>query len=153
MTIEGIDFMGTLTTLFSKVKEILAELAGYYDDSRMIIYITLAVIAITLLTHLIFKKVKIMKYLPGLIVLGIGLFNLYSVKDNLTSDESLINLLLFIIGTVAGLVGMLFALIVGIYSKPVKKKKRKTAKSNAEKNSTEKNEEKKEDKTKEKTKS
>ncbi len=145
--------MGTLTTLFIKVKEILAELAGYYDDSRMIIIVTLAVIAITLLTHLIFRKIRIMKYMPGLIVIGIGLFNLYSVKDTLTSDESLINLLLFIIGSVAGLVGMLFALMIGIYSKPVKKKKRKTAKNNAEKNNTENTGEKKEEKTKEKTKS
>ena len=92
----------------------------------MIIYVTAAVIGITLLTHLIFRKIRIMKYLPGLIVLGIGLFNIYSIKDNLTADESLVNLLLFIIGTVAGLVGMLFALIIGIYSKPVKRKKRKT---------------------------
>lgn len=145
--------MGTLTTLFTKVKEILAEMAGYYDDSRMIIIVTLAVIAITILTHLIFKKIRIMKYLPGLIVIGIGLFNFYSVKDNLTSDESLLNLLLFIIGTVSGLVGMLFALIIGIYSKPVKKKKRKTAKTNSEKDNTEKTGEKKEEKTKEKTKS
>ena len=118
--------MGTLTSLFSKVKDILAELGGYYDDSSMIIYVTAAVIGITLLTHLIFRKIRIMKYLPGLIVLGIGLFNIYSIKDNLTADESLVNLLLFIIGTVAGLVGMLFALIIGIYSKPVKRKKRKT---------------------------
>jgi hypothetical protein len=119
--------MGTLISLLSKVKDILGELGGYYDDSRMIIYVTLAVIGITLLTHLIFRKVRIMKYLPGLIVLGLGLFNIYSVKDNLTADESLVNLLLFIIGTVAGLVGMLFALIIGIYSKPVKRKRRKTS--------------------------
>ena len=145
--------MGMITTLFIKVKEILAELAGYYDDSRMIIVVTLAVIAITLLTHLIFRKISIMKYMPGLIVLGIGLFNLYSVKDTLTSDGSLINLRLFIIGSVAGLVGMLFALIIGIYSKPVKKKKRKTAKNNAEKTNTENTGEKKEAKKKEKTKS
>ena len=125
--------MGTLISLFSKVKDILAELGGYYDDSRMIIYVTVAVIGITLLTHLIFRKVRIMKYLPGLIVLGLGLFNIYSVKDNLTADESLVNLLLFIIGTVAGLVGMLFALIIGIYSKPVKRKRRKTSTDKKEK--------------------
>ena len=125
--------MGTLISLFSKVKDILAELGGYYDDSRMIIYVTAAVMGITLLTHLIFRKIRIMKYLPGLIVLGIGLFNLYTVKDTLTADESLVNLLLFIIGTVAGLVGMLFALIIGIYSKPVKRKRRKTRTSKDEK--------------------
>ncbi|WP_409228883.1 cytochrome C biosynthesis protein [Gudongella sp. SC589] len=128
--------METFTSLFSKVKDILAELGGYYDDSRMIIYVTAGVMGITLLTHLIFRKIRIMKYLPGLIVLGIGLFNLYSVMDTLTADESLVNLLLFIIGTVAGLVGMLFALIIGIYSKPVKKKRR-----NSKTNKTEKTEE------------
>ncbi|HZH93301.1 MAG TPA: cytochrome C biosynthesis protein [Tissierellaceae bacterium] len=125
--------METLIGLFSKVKEILAEMGGYYDDSRMIIYVTLAVMGITLLTHLIFKKIRIMKYLPGLIVLGIGLFNLYSVKDTITADASLVNLLLFIIGTVAGLVGILFALIIGIYVKPVKRKRRKAKSKEAKK--------------------
>ncbi len=125
--------METLIGLFSMVKEILAEMGGYYDDSRMIIYVTLAVMGITLLTHLIFKKIRIMKYLPGLIVLGIGLFNLYSVKDTITADASLVNLLLFIIGTVAGLVGILFALIIGIYVKPVKRKRRKTKSKEAKK--------------------
>lgn len=125
--------MGTLISLFSKVEDILAELGGYYGDSRVMIYVTAAVIGITLLTHLIFRKIRIMKYLPGLIVLGIGLFNFYSVMDNLTADESLVNLLLFIIGTVAGLVGMLFALIIGIYSKPVKRKRRKADTSKKEK--------------------
>src|SRR5690554_1616910 len=117
--------METLIGLFSKGKEILAEMGGYYDDSRMIIYVTLAVMGITLLTHLIFKKIRIMKYLPGLIVLGIGLFNLYRVKDTITADASLVNLLLFIIGTVAGLVGILFDLIIGTYVKPVKRKRQK----------------------------
>ncbi|MGM0396557.1 MAG: hypothetical protein ACQEP4_05825, partial [Bacillota bacterium] len=120
--------MGTIIDLLSKVKDILGELGDYFGDASMIIYVTAAVAAITLLTHLIFKNIRIMKYLPGLFVLGIGLFNYYIVKDNLTADESLLNLLLFVIGTVSGLVGMLFALIIGIFTKPVKRKKKKTAK-------------------------
>lgn len=125
--------MGTVISVFSKVKDIILELAGYFEDAKMIILVTAAVATITLLTHIIFKKTKIMKYLPGSIVLGIGLFNYYSVKNILTADESLINLLLFIVGTVAGLVSLLFALIIGIYIKPVKTKRRKVAKKTTEK--------------------
>ena len=125
--------MGTIISIFSKVKDIILELAGYFGDAKIIILATAAVATITLLTHIIFKKTKIMKYLPGSIVLGIGLFNYYSVKNILTVDESLINLLLFVVGTVAGLVGLLFALIIGIYIKPVKTKKRKVTRKTAEK--------------------
>lgn len=128
--------MGTLLGLFTRVKDILEELAGYFEDARMIVYVSLAVAAITLLTHLIFRKIRIMKYLPGLMVLLIGLYNFYVVKDVLAADESMSNLLLFIIGVSAGLTGMLFALIIGIYTKPVKKKK-KTKKSPEKKQSSE----------------
>lgn len=125
--------MGTMISITAKAKEIFLELAGYFEDAKMIILVTVAVASIALLTHLIFKKIRIMKYLPGFIVLGIGLYNFYSVRNTLTADESLVNLLLFIVGTVAGLVGLLFALTIGIYTKPVKRKRRKTEKKTIEK--------------------
>ncbi|MDY0235147.1 MAG: hypothetical protein RBR71_03930 [Gudongella sp.] len=120
--------METLVSLISTVKSILDELGGYFSDSNLLIYVSMAVMAITLITHLIFRKIRPIKYLPGLIVLLIGIFNFYEVMYNITAESSLPNLLLFIVGVVSGLMGMFFALIIGIIVKPVKRNRRTTKK-------------------------
>lgn len=117
--------MDTLVSLFSTLKSILVELGSYFKDSNILIYVSLALMAITLLTHFIFKKIRVIKYLPGLIVVIIGIYNFYEVMNNITAMSSLPNLLLFIVGVVSGLVGLLFALIIGIFVKPVKKRKKR----------------------------
>ena len=117
--------MDTLVSLFSTLKSILVELGSYFKDSNILIYVSLALMAITLLTHFIFKKIRVIKYLPGLIVVIIGIYNFYEVMNNITAMSSLPNLLLFIVGVVSGLVGLLFALIIEIFVKPVKKRKKR----------------------------
>ena len=73
----------------TKIWDILEELLEYFGNAKMIIYVSLALMAITLITHLLFKKIRIIKYLPGLIVVGIGAYNFYEVKDLLTAETSL----------------------------------------------------------------
>lgn len=129
--------METLLSLYSTLKSVLAELGDYFSDSNLLIYVSLAVMAITLITHLIFKKVRPIKYLPGLIVLIIGIFNFYEVMHNITAESSLPNLLLFIVGVVSGLIGVFFALIIGILVKPVRIPKKRLKKGTPNKNKAE----------------
>lgn len=120
--------METLLSLFSTLKSILAELGSYFSDSNLLIYVSLAVMAITLITHLIFKKISFIKYIPGLIVVIIGIYNFYGVMNNITAESSIPSLFLFIVGIVSGLLGMFFALIIGILVKPVKRTKKRLRK-------------------------
>lgn len=130
--------MDKIMSFVTRIWDILQELIEYFGNATMILYVSLALMAITLITHLLFKKIRIIKYLPGLIVIGIGVYNFYEVKDYLTAESSLSNLLLFIIGVTAGLVSMLFALILGVLSKPVKvRRKKKTPQSKDQKSETE----------------
>ena len=130
--------MNKIMSFVTRIWAILQELIEYFGNATMILYVSLALMAITLITHLLFKKIRIIKYLPGLIVIGIGVYNFYEVKDYLTAESSLSNLLLFIIGVTAGLVSMLFALILGVLSKPVKvRRKKKTPQSKDQKSETE----------------
>jgi len=122
----------------TKIWDVLQELIEYFGNAKMIIYVSLALMAITLITHLLFKKVRILKYLPGLIVIGIGGYNFYEVRNVLTAESSISNLLLFVIGVTAGLLAFLFAFILGISSKPVRvRKKKKTVVSDKNKPETE----------------
>lgn len=120
--------METLVSLFSTLKSVLGELGNYFSDSNILIYVSIAVMAITLLTHLIFKNIRPIKYIPGLVVLIIGVLNFYEVMHNITEESSLPNLLLFIVGIVSGLMGIFFALIIGIIVKPVKRTKKRVNK-------------------------
>lgn len=126
--------MDKITALINTLKRVLLELAEYFDNAGLMVGVTVGVMAITLVTYLLFKRIRVLKYLPGFIVLLIGLYNLNSVLDILTAESSLPVLLLAVIGVVAGLVGMLFALIIGIIAKPVKKRKRNTSKASSSTN-------------------
>jgi hypothetical protein len=118
-----------LTSVIISLKKIMLELAGYFDNARFMLTATAGVALMTLVAFLIFRKLRFVKYLPGLIVLFMGVHNFYSVMHVLTAESSLEVLLMAIIGVVAGLVGLLFALILGIIAKPVKRRKRRLLKS------------------------
>jgi len=123
-----------VTTLINTFKRVILELAEYFDNASLMVGVTAGVMALTLVTFFLFKKIRVLKYLPGFVVLLIGLYNLNSVLDVLTAESSLPVLLLAVIGVVAGLVGMLFALVIGIIAKPVKKRRRSTSITNSNTN-------------------
>lgn len=103
----------------------MAELKLHLDNGKLLIYISLITMLATLITHLIFKKYRFMKYIPGFILLFIGIYNLYMVSGELTSSESIKNILMFVIGFIAGFIGLFSGLIIGIYNKPRKIKVKK----------------------------
>lgn len=103
----------------------MAELKLHLDNGKLLIYISLITMLATFITHLIFKKYRLMKYIPGFILFIIGIYNFYIVSSELTSSESLNNILMFLIGVIAGFIGLFSGLIIGIYNKPRKIKVKK----------------------------
>jgi len=97
-----------VTTLINTFKRVILELAEYFDNASLMVGVTAGVMALTLVTYFLFKKIRVLKYLPGFVVLLIGLYNLNSVLDVLTAESSLPVLLLAVIGVVAGLVLYLY---------------------------------------------
>lgn len=101
------------------------ELTPHMNNTKTLVYVSLAAIALTLIMHLIFSKYRFVKYIPGLMFMLVGLYTFYQVIDKLTYGESLSSILLFIILFIGGVIGVFFALIIGIYTKPKKFKKTK----------------------------
>jgi fucose permease len=110
----------------------MRELIKYMDNTKTLIYVSFASIAITFITNIIFRRYRFAKYLPGIFFVGFGLFSLFQVSNTLTSSQSISSILLFIICVVGGFIGLLFALIIGIYNKP-RHKRKKTIRSNVDK--------------------
>ncbi len=102
------------------------EFLEHLDYAKLLAYISLAVIIITYITHRIFRKTnRAIKYLPGLFLIIIGLYNLYTVGNDITRTAGISNLVLFLIGVGSGFVGLLFGLILGVYNKEKRPKKKR----------------------------
>lgn len=109
--------------------ELLEELLLYIDDSIVIIYMSIAAAVITVVTHFVFRKLnRFIKYLPGVILIIIGVYYLYTALGGLVENESLPKIMSFVTFVISGFVGILSALILGIYYKPIKKKSKKKCK-------------------------
>ncbi|MDO5715033.1 MAG: cytochrome C biosynthesis protein [Tissierellia bacterium] len=95
----------------SRIIELISEHSNY-------IILTLGVILIgsvfTFIVNFAAKNLKFAKYIPGLLLVFVGIFSLFLVINNLFDPESLDNLIIFVIGVSSGLISLIFALIIGI---------------------------------------
>lgn len=95
----------------------MKEFLEYFEYARAYIFIALAVIVITFILHLLFSKYKIVKYIPGIILLPIGIYGLLGVSSSKELNEGVSKLMIFIIGLGGGTIGLLTALMLGVFSK------------------------------------
>lgn len=99
--------------LLSKITEIFPGNTEYMGIALIMIGVA---IFITLVLNFVARKLKFVKYLPGILLIFIGLFSIFSVIDNLFDPASLNNIFIFITCVASGLASILFALIIGILS-------------------------------------
>ncbi len=78
------------------------------------VYVIVAALIITFAINIISGKLRFTKYLPGLILIFIGVFTLFTVINALFDQESIPQLVVAVIGISSGLVSLLFAMILGI---------------------------------------
>ena len=102
----------------------MGEFLEHLEYTKIFIYMSLASIIITYVTHRVFMKTnRGIKYLPGMFLVAIGVYNIYTVGNDLTRAAGISNLVLFMIGVGTGFIGLLFGLILGVYNKEKKVKK------------------------------
>ncbi|SHG97595.1 hypothetical protein SAMN02745245_00206 [Anaerosphaera aminiphila DSM 21120] len=95
----------------SKILSLISEHSQYLTIS---IYVIILAVVITFVVNFVAKNLKFAKYLPGLALICIGMFSFLSVMNDLFNPENLSNLAIFVIGSAAGIISLLFALIIGI---------------------------------------
>ncbi len=108
------------------VTKYMKEFVVYMDNTKIMLYVTLGAMIITIIFHLIFKEYRFVKYLPGSIIVLAATYNLLSIFDNITEKYSIKYLEMSLILGIAGFSSLLFALIIGIYIKPRRKRKEKS---------------------------
>ncbi len=95
----------------------MKEFLEYFEYARAYIFIALGIMIVTLILHLLFKKHKYVKYIPGIVLLPIGLYGLFGIASAEDLIKGISKFMIFIIGVGGGFVGLLTALMLGGYSK------------------------------------
>lgn len=101
----------------SKITELIS---GHTQYMMIAIYMIIAAVVVTFVVNFAAKKLKFVKYLPGIALVFIGMFSLFSVINKLFDSTSLDNLIVFVLCVASGIISLLFALIMGILSNDLK---------------------------------
>lgn len=104
----------------------MQDLLNYLEYTKLFLLISIGMIALTYLTHIIFAKNKVIKFIPGIISLIIGIIGLVTVDPRIIFLDDINNLTIFTIGTFVGLVGIAVALIINVSGKKEVRKSEKT---------------------------
>lgn len=108
------------------------EILEYMSYGKLLLIVFLISIVIVYLIQRFFGEYKWGKYMPGLLMLIYGIVNLFLVdfsREDFINQAGLVN---FVIGFFGGFSAILFALILGVYNKPVEEKKKRYIKKSEE---------------------
>ncbi|MDO5713437.1 MAG: cytochrome C biosynthesis protein [Tissierellia bacterium] len=98
-------------------EEIMAMLTNNTEYMLFSIIVIVAAMVLTLLVSLIAKKLRFAKYVPGILLLFVGMFSLFMIINDLFAKSSLDNILIALFCISSGLIALLFALIIGVITK------------------------------------
>lgn len=104
------------------------ELLDHLEYAKLLGYVSLGIMVITYIAHAIFREHRWPKYIPGLIVIVIGMYSLWTLGSDSSWIKGISNMVTILIGMGSGVMGLFFGLILGVYNKPKKIKKLKDSK-------------------------
>lgn len=106
----------------------MKELLGHLEYAKLLGYASLGIMVITYIVHAIFRKYPWSKYMPGLVVISVGIYSLFTLGISSSWIKGIANMVTILISMGSGVIGLFFALILGVYNKPKKVKKTESKK-------------------------
>lgn len=95
----------------------MEEFIIHSEFTKLLGGFVLGAIIITSIIHFVFRKNRIIKYTPGLILIVMGLYNLFLLGRDSSSMDGFNRLLTIIVLMISGLMGLATGLIIGIVRK------------------------------------
>jgi hypothetical protein len=96
---------------------IMERFTEHMEFAKILGIVVVGVIVFTVITHFIFKKSRVIRYIPGLICLLIGLYNLFYMGEEVSTLDGVNRLLIITISMISGFVGISTGLIIGVFRK------------------------------------
>lgn len=104
-----------------KIRELIQ---GHNEYLTMILFAVLAMMVVVFAVHFFTERIRFPKYLPGLIVLIVGIVMFIGLIPKLTDKAYLDNIVMACLLIGLGIIGLCFGLILGVIFK-VKKQPKK----------------------------
>lgn len=95
----------------------MEELIVHLEFAKILGVFSLGAMIITFITFLISKNNRVIKYIPGFILILIGIYNLFYVGIDSSNLDGFNRLLVVITTMIAGFIGLSTGLIIGIFRK------------------------------------
>lgn len=100
--------------MLSKISE---SLNGNFTYLIILILAVIIGIVVTFIINMAGKRMRFLRYVPGLALVFIGMFSLMMVLNHLFDRGSLMNIYVALVCVTSGICSLLFALCIGIYNK------------------------------------
>lgn len=95
----------------------MEEFIVHLEFAKTLGIVSVIAILFTLIVYLIFKNNRVVKYIPGLIFILIGLYNLFYLGSESTTIDEVNMIFIIIVALISGFVGLATGLIIGIIKK------------------------------------
>lgn len=92
----------------------------HLDFAKILGILSLIAVVLTVVLFLLAKNNRFIKYIPGLILFTIGLYNLLYLGKDSSVIEGIDRLYMIITSIISGFIGLSTGLIIGIVKKPKK---------------------------------
>lgn len=95
----------------------MKDLLDHLEYSKLFMIISVGMVALTYLTHIIFRNMRFIKFIPGIISIAIGIYAILTIDGKIIFLDDTNKFTIFVIATAVGFVGIGVALIIGIFNK------------------------------------
>lgn len=95
----------------------MGEFIVHLEFAKILGIAAIIAIIFTLIMYLVFRNNRVVKYIPGLIFIVIGLYNLFYLGKESSTVEGVNRVLIIVVAMVAGFIGLSTGLIIGIFKK------------------------------------
>ncbi|WP_313757364.1 hypothetical protein [Tissierella sp.] len=93
------------------------EFIVHLEFAKILGIFIFSAIIITSVMYFIFKKNRFIKYIPGFVLMIIGIYNLFYIGNDSSNLDRVNRLLIIMVTMVSGFIGLSTGLIIGILKK------------------------------------
>lgn len=100
----------------------MSEILNHLEYIKLLMYIYITVIIVTYIIHRFFGREKWAKYGPGFLLIVVGVYGFIKLLTDNFWVKGVKNMMIILIGSSGGILGLLFGLLLGVYNEQKKDK-------------------------------
>lgn len=95
----------------------MEEFIVHLEFAKILGIVSIITMILTLITYLVFRSNRVVKYIPGLILILIGFYNLFYLGRESSTINGVNKIFIILVTMIGGFIGLSTGLIIGIIKK------------------------------------